>query len=560
MSNQPNFEKIETVTSGYFTYIIGHFHQPDIYVLGAMDMDDPNSWSGGESAMVFYFMITPEEYGWLKTDHAKLDALATKIQTRMPKNRFYSATSRKQISLGELKAKCDSALKEDSLEDDDAFIQWKKTVKLPRTFQVPATPFNLARHALAVCQKDFDPKKATPEQAAEEEDLEKKLGWLIFKAEELYVAFDASFNPRFPLLETVRGDVRLYSTKELAEASVKYYADTNQYFATVKKLEQSEIKPFLRFCESLGVLRFRLDDGLESVTVWRHNIIPDSNPGFIERHNSSVRNSMLRTLQTLRLLALHKDDMTEEWKTGLNNWFMTWNRNALQDLGNTTLFVPCAGPEKLRQQFKADHAYSAQGIQRIQELMRKANCVDTPIAKPNFTGKHRILGTQDGKYPIRMIKNNKTNQSWLLAFTSRDEAVQFITKNNYPDIIIGLSLDELAAQVGENNGVLVDPTGIGMTLVPKVLEEALKVRSEKRVIYQSKPAESEAPQVPIPDVPREEPEETPSWPPVDGAVEPESIPQEVEEPSDSSNQEEASSANSQEKGGFFSRLFGRKDD
>ncbi len=551
MSNQPNFEKIETVTSGYFTYIIGHFHQPDIYVLGTMDMDDPNSWSGGESATVFYFMMTPEEYGWLETDRAKLDALATKLQTQMPRSRFYSAISRKQMTQEELKAKCEAAMKSDSLEGDDAFVEWKKTVKLPRTLQVPATPFNLARHALAVCQKGFDPKKATPEQSAEEEDLEKKLGWLIFKSEELYAAFDASFNPRFPLLETVRGDVRLFSTKELADLSAKYYADTHQYYATIKRLEQQEIKPFLRLCESLGVLRFRIDDGLESVTVWRRNIIPDSNPGFIEHHNAGVRNSMLRTLQTLRLLALHKDEMTEEWKTGLNNWFMTWNRMALQDLGNTTLFVPCAAPDKLREQFKADHVYSAQGIQKIQELMRKANCVDSPIAKPNFTGRHRILSTQDGKYPIRMLKNNQTNQSWLLAFTSRQEAVQFVEKHSYPDIIIGLSLDELATQVGENSGVLVDATGVGMSLVPKVLEEALKIRTEKRVIYRAKPAEPDIPQVPIPATPAEPAAEEPAEIPADSAAEP-TAPAAEPEPAEAP-------AAPQEKGGFFSRLFGKKD-
>jgi hypothetical protein len=555
MSNHPNFEKIETVASGYFTYIIGQFHEPDIYVLGAMDMDDPNSWSGGESAVVFYFMITPEEFGWLNEDRPKLDALATKIQTEMPKNRFYSATCRKQTTPQALKEKCESALKTDSLENDEAFLEWRKTVRFPRTMRVPATPFNIARHNLAVFQRTYNAKTATPEQNAQEEDLEKKLGWLIFKAEELYVTYDASFNPRYPLLETALGDVHIFSTQQLAEASVKHYEEANQYFSTVKKLEQSEIKPFLRFCEKMGVLRFRVDDGLEPVTVLRHNIIPDSNPGFLERHNAGVRNVMLRTLQTLRLFTLHQETMTQEWKIGLNNWFMTWNRMALQDLGNTTLFALCAAPEDLRKQFQEDHVYSPQGIQRIQELMRKADCVGTPIARPNFTGKHRILSTKDGKYPIRILKNNQTNQSWLLAFTSREEAAEFVEKNNYPDLVIGLSLDELAAQVGDCTGVLVDPVGLSMSLLPKVLEEAMEVRSQQRVIYRPQPPQAA-------EAAKEESQAAAPAEAAPAAVPAEEVPQEpaaapqaqVEvEPSDDVSEEE----DAQDKGGFFSRLFGK---
>jgi hypothetical protein len=264
---------------------------------------------------------------------------------------------------------------------------------------------------------------------------------------------------------------------------------------------------------------------------------------------------MLRTLQTLRLFTLHQETMTQEWKIGLNNWFMTWNRMALQDLGNTTLFALCAAPEDLRKQFQEDHVYSPQGIQRIQELMRKADCVGTPIARPNFTGKHRILSTKDGKYPIRILKNNQTNQSWLLAFTSREEAAEFVEKNNYPDLVIGLSLDELAAQVGDCTGVLVDPVGLSMSLLPKVLEEAMEVRSQQRVIYRPQPPQAA-------EAAKEESQAAAPAEAAPAAVPAEEVPQEpaaapqaqVEvEPSDDVSEEE----DAQDKGGFFSRLFGK---
>jgi ribosomal protein L12E/L44/L45/RPP1/RPP2 len=237
--------------------------------------------------------------------------------------------------------------------------------------------------------------------------------------------------------------------------------------------------------------------------------------------------------------------MTPEWKTGLNSWFMTWNRMALQDLGNTTLFVPCAAPQQVRDQSKEDHLYSSQGIERIQELMRKANAVGSPIAKPNFTGKHRILSTKDGKYPIRIMKNNQNEMSWLMAFTSREDAVRFVEQTKSTDVVIGLSLDELVAQVGENSGVLVDPSGISMTLEPRVLEEALKVRSEKRVIFRPQPAQQPAAQ----DEAKADQAEAPATPTAQEA------PQETTHEVEPSQEVDPSD---EEKPGFFSRIFGGK--
>ncbi|MCD8144819.1 MAG: SseB family protein [Oscillospiraceae bacterium] len=491
-NTQPNFEKIETVTSGYFSYIIGHFHQPNLYVLGAMDLNDPASWSGGETAVIFYFMITPEEYAWLSADRSKLDELAQKIQTNMPRSRFFSATCTKKGTTPEaLQALCEQSLKADALENDEVFEAWKKTLSLPRRVQVPKTPYHEARHNLAVCQRSFRPQTATQEQRDEEADLEKKLGWLIFKSEALYVAYDTCFNPRFPMIETAQGAVHLYSSQELADKSAAYYAEHNYYFTTIKKLEQAGIKPFLRHCEEYGLLRFRVDDGLEPVTIQLNNIIPTLDRGFIENYNAHIRGLMLRTMQTLRLVKLHGEEMEPKRKAGLNDWFMTWNRMMLQDLGKTTLFVPCAMPAKLREQLKKDHAYTAAGLNHIKELMQTAKATGKSISRPGFHGRELVLNLAEGaKYPVRMLKTPDEKQ-WLLAFTSREQAEQFLQRSERGDMIVGMTLDELAEMVGlveVCSGVLVDPVSVGLCLNEKTLEQALKVRNEKRVIYRSEAA------------------------------------------------------------------------
>lgn len=546
---QPNFEKIETVTSGYFSYIIGHFHQPDLYVLGAMDLNDPASWSGGETSVVFYFMITPEEYSWLKEDRAKLDALAQKIQTNMPKSRFFSATSKKKGSTPEeLKAICDQSLKADALEEDEAFDAWKKTLRFPRRIVVPKTPFNEARHALALCQQHFDLRTATQKQKDEELDLEKKLGWQIFKAEALYVAYDQCFNPRFPMVEAARGDVHLYSTQELADNSAKFYQEHNYYFTTIKKLEQKDIKPFLRTCEELGIQRFRVDDGLEPVTIWLTSIIPSLDRGFIENYNTHIRGLMLRTMQILRLLQLHGDDMEPQRKAGLNDWFMTWNRMMLQDLGKTTLFVPCGMPAQLTDQLKNDYAYSPAGMKTMQELMKAQHQEGKALARASFTGRHAVLNSPEGaKYPIRMLKTPDEKQ-WLMAFTSREAANDFVAHSKNADLVVAMSLDELAAQASICNGVLVDATTIALSLNEKALEQAMKVRSEKRVVFRSQAAGA-APQAEE-NAEAAAPEEAAQSADVDVSVPlGEDGPQEIQQTEVDGTQEKVS---------FFSKLFGKK--
>ena len=566
MSEQPaaqsNFERIETVSSGYFTYIIGRFRQPEVYALGAMDLTDPASWSGGETAVVFYFLITPEEYSWLAEDRPRLDALAQRIQTNMPKSRFFSATcTKKGMKADALKELCDQALKEDALEDDAAFDAWKKTVRFPKRVIVPKTPFNEARHNLAVCQKALPPRNASKEEQDRALELERKLGWLIFKADALYAAYDLCFNPRFPMIETARGDVHIWSSQELAETSAKYYADNHYYDVTIRKVEQKDIKSFLRMCEELGVVRFRLDDGLEPVTIRLNSIIPNHDRGFIENYNCHIRNLMLRTMQTLRLFKLRGEEMDEARRRALNDWFLTWNRMMLQDLGKTTLFVPCGLPAKLSEQLKGQCAYSDAGLKNIQDLMQQAGQAGRPIEHPGFRGRRAIVRTDgQAKLPIRVVKTGDGKQ-WLAAFTSREDAERFVQKSNNQDVVVGLTLDELAAQVPGFDGVLADPASIALSLTEEKLNEALKIRNEKRLIFQSKApdgAEQAAGSPAALQYP-EPPEALPQTEPAPAAAEPaaEEVP-----PAPAAEQSEAPPAQEppekpEKKGGLFGRFFGK---
>ncbi len=488
----PNFEKLETISSGYFTYILGHFRQPDIYVLGAMDLDDPASWSGGETSTVFYFMITPEEYSWRTSNRPLLDTLAQRIQTNMPRSRFFSATSRKKgVSPQELKEQADRALKQDALENDQDFDAWKQTVHFPRTVQLPKTPFNEARHALALFQKDYNPQQATPEQKAQAEELEKKLGWLIFKAEALYVAHDTCFNPRFPLVETARGDVRIYSSQELAERSTAFYAQNQLYYATVQKVEQKDIKSFLRFCEEYGLTRFRLDDGLEPVTLELKHIIPETNRGFAESFASHTRGLMLRALQTLQLYKKHADEFEPQRKAALNDWFMTWNRMSVQELGKSTLFVPCALPAKLQTQLKKDHVWTPTGLKNIRTLMSTRKHMGTTISRPGFTGREALLNLpENAALPARLIKT-PDEKLWIVAFTGREQAEAFVKASGRADVVVGATLDSLLLMVQKAegcSGVLFDPGTLGMNLDLPRLEDAIKIRNEKVLIFRSEAA------------------------------------------------------------------------
>ncbi len=574
MSATPNFEKLQTITSGYFPYIIGRFHVPDIYVMGVMDLNDPASWSGQETAVIFYFMITPEEYGWLNTDRARLDALAQNIQTNMPKNRLFSATSSKKgASAQELKELCDEATKSDSLEEDAVFEEWKKTVRLPQTIQMPKTPLTEARHALAEYQKGYNAKTATPEQTAEETELEQKLGWLLYKADALYVAMDQSFNPRYPLADPVRAEVRIFSDRQLAEQTIAHYTDNHLHYLSLKTVEKKEIKSFLRQCEALDLKNFRLDDGVESATIALKNIIPELNRGFAENFNSHVRGTMLRTLQALHQLKKHGEEMAEQPKASLNACFMTWNRMMLQELGKTVLYVPCGIPGKLQEKLRRDHVFSPSALEQLKKLMSTRKNMGTTLSHPGFTGREAALNLPvNVSYPARMAKTNDGKQ-WILAFTGLEEAEEFVRSGKNPDLVIGLTLDELYTMVIRTEaatGVLVDPATFAMSMNQNVLEQALKVREEKVIIY--RPEDKSAPKkkaqqdlpfevredaAPVPAAPQ--PPAVPELPPEEPVEPP------LEEAAPAQEEQEEAAAPVQEKpeepeqkGGFFGRLFGRK--
>lgn len=553
MSTQPNFEKIETVTTGYFPYIIGRFHQPGVYVLGVMDLNDPASWSGGETAVVYYFLITPEEYTWLEKDREKLNALAQEIQTNMPRSRFFSTISRKKVDPEQLRQDSEAAIKTENLENDEVFLEWRKTIQMPRVVRVPVTPFNQARHALAVKQKGFDPKTASDADKAELEKLEKELGWMIFKAKELYVAYDTCFNEAFPYLEPARGDVHIFSTEELANTSVKYYEEHHIAYCVVKKIEQADIKGFFRACEDLGVLSFRVDDGVEPVEVKRVNIIPDRTQAYLEERNAAVRNTMLRAMQNGQLLRKHGGEMTEAWKQDIGNWVMTWQRMAFQELGNTVLFVPVALPENMASQMKGNIVYSAAAMEKTRQLMEKAKKPNYAISPPNFKGKNVVINIQQGKLPIRLLKNSTNEDTRMVAFTSRGPAEAFVQRASGKDTVVALTFDQLVEQRESCNGILVDVTGIGMILGAKELDNILEVRDQGRVIYRPKPAQQPAPApeavTQAEDAQEGASQEAPVAEPVQdeptgSAVQPEEL-----------SQEENTEG---EKKGFFGRFFGKK--
>lgn len=572
----PNFQRIETVTGGYFPYIVGRFHQPGVYVLGVMDLNDPASWSGGESTVTYQFLITPEEFGWLSSDRARLDKLAQDLQTNMPRSRFFSAMSKGKADPAQLREQAENALKSEALENDQVFEAWKKSLNFQRVVKLPATPINMARHKLAVAQKGYDPRTAAPEKKEEVERLERELGWMLLKAEELYVAYDASYDTRWPFLETARGNAHIFTSEQYAKNAQKYYEQANLFYSEVRRIQKEDIKAFFRGCEELGILRFRVDDGVEPVEVWRRNIIPDSPLEYLERKNQSVRNVTLRTLQSANLLAKHGEQMEEKWKKSNTNWFLTWQRNMLQGLANTLFYVPVALPQQMAANMPGP-IYTKRSMEKLKAQMEKDKAPSNTMHHPGFKGRVFTVDTTDKKLPLRLMKNNETEKFWLLAFTSRALAENFITQSKQQDTVVILSFDELTEQLGESAGIAVDINKIGLQLGQREIKQMLSIRSQPKVVFRSDvpqgvppekivaaeqilsgelplPAESEQAE---PEQPEVEPAEPKQAEPVE--TEPEQTEPEQAEPEQTESEAADEEPNEEEpRKGFWGKLFGKK--
>ena len=519
-----NFYEIQRVLAGYDTYIIGRFRQPGLYALGVMNPEDPKAWSGEVTDLVLYFAITPEEYGWLKTDRPRLDELAGRIRSELPKSRFAAGIYIGSAAGERLQERCREMLKSDGLEGDDRFEEWKRFHPFQKMRQ-PRTPVTDARHELAEFQRNFARETAGELEIREEERRERTLANRLLEQEALFVGMDRnSPGGDWPGLEYVKGNVHLFSAEENAVTAREYYARCHIFDYRIQRVEQSQYPAFFENCEALGVDRFCLDDGIEPVEVRRIYLKPDSEQSWLEEHNQAVRGAMLRSLEVSGQVGKHRGEMQETLKRNLVNCMVTWRCRMLQELGDTLLYVPCALPEDVHERCREDLTFTKQALAKLKEKLNAEKRPQSAITGPHFSGRViSVENPQNGKLPLRLLTDGEERR-WLVGFTSRRQCEAFLEKQEQGDTMVVLTFDELLEQVDGLAGMIVDVMALGVQVRATDMAQCVKLRTkEKAEILVKKPVTPEAKEIPAekPEPIKQSGAELPQEPLVSPAEEPE---------------------------------------
>lgn len=543
----PNFYEIQRVTAGYDTYIVGRFCQPGLYVLGVMDPEDPKTWRGDVSDLVLCFALTPEEYGWLNTDREKLDDLARRLQREMPRSRFAAGVLEGTGRRTDLQETCRAMLKSDCLEEDTAFEAWKEAHPFQK-MQQPNTPVNLARHELCSLQHDTASQRDRGELFQKEmERRQRTLANRLLEQDAFYVGMDKnSPGGVWPGLEYLSGDVHLFSTQENALNACEFYASRGIFEYEAQRVEQSQYAAFFQNCESLGVTAFRVDDGVEPVELKRSYLWPDREQSWLEEHNQTLRNAMLRSAELSGHMQKNQEKMSENLRRNLVGFLVTWRCRMLQELGDGLYYVPCALPGELYEEFQSDLVLSKRGMTQMKERMRRELRPSSAGAGPHFGG--RVVSVEDpkhGRLPLRLITTER-QERWLVAFTSQIQCQAFLDRQQNRDTMVVMTFDELYEQVEGLNGLVVDVLGLGVQLRPQEMAQCRTLRSQERATVELKPSD------PPKTTPKteEKPVEKAPDPPKSQPVPPQSEPKAQETPN--------STVKKNNRPGFFRRLFRRK--
>ncbi len=465
-----------------FPYVVGRFQKPGVYVVGVMDLTDPKSWSGEGSDVTLYFMITPEEFDWLKTDRPKLDVLASRIQDALPKNRYLTGTIRKRVDQAEFHQRCQELLQEESLEDDTAFDDWKKK-NLIHTVRQEKSPLTVARRELSEFQKRLKPVGVLSADRQEEQRRQRTLGFWLREAEHLYVAMDrCSPGNAWPGLEPRSGDAFLYTSEELARSACEYYEVNHIFYYTPQEVLKADYPQFFQNCEMLGIQRFRVDDGIEPVELERKNIFPDQEMSWLEEKNQALRNAMLHSVSLSTQSRLHMGGYGEKERQAVLNWGGKWRTSLLRNLHGSLLYALAALPEELAQNFQGNYMFTQRALDQLRQDLKEHKRPESALTPPGFSGKvmsikakHNGSEGKEGRLPLRVLTTNE-DERWILAFTSEQLCRAFMEAHHHQDdTMMVFTLEELAAQMDEVPGILLDFLGLGVQLRERDIQQVRRV-------------------------------------------------------------------------------------
>lgn len=460
------YEQIERIEGPFaLPYVVGRFQTPGVYTLGVMDATDPKTWSGQDSDMMLHFLITPEEVSWRMDDPARLNQLARDLQEHLPRSRYFTGMT----SQG-LQRNCGDLLREDRLERDQKFEQWRQH-RLFQPVLSPHTHLEEALRELLELQKLSDDNSNA--HSHEERRRQRTLGYHLRRAEALYVAIDRC-SPRemWPAVDHRLGVGYLFTTWEKAKTACEYYEFDQSHYYRPQLLLQRDYPRFFQNCEMLSIERFVVDDGAEGVEIFRDCIYPDTEMSWLEKHNQFLREATLHAASLQGQISAYWDETPEPLRKKLWVQRGNWREAMMSQLRQSILYVPLALPEEVREKLEDCYVFSQKGIEFLKQQLKNESRPASALVPPDFVGKTAAIQShekgdeeQRGLLPLRWGTINEAEGAWALAFTSERLCRAYMESHEEEENTMAIvAWEEIEEQIQEERGLLLDLNGLTLRL------------------------------------------------------------------------------------------------
>lgn len=459
------YEQIERVEGQCaLPYVIGHYQTPEVYVLGLMDVTDPETWRGGDSKVLLQFLITPEEFSWLHKDLPRLNHLAEQLQEHLPRSRYFTGRTE-----GGLAKNCRDLLRENKLEQDEKFEAWRKR----RPFQPVLRQHTHLNEALAELAELQRLPKLTESLRQEELRRQRTLGYHLRQAEAVYVAMDrCSPQEMWPGADHDRGNGFLFTTLETAQTACDYYEFEQSHHYRPQLLLQKDFPRFFQNCEMQGIHSFVVDDGVESVRIAREYIFPNTELTWLEQKNQGIRCAKLHHASLTKERKLYIDEQPEELRRSLQLQSDRWERAMMARLSRSVVYVPIDLPPDVYQQLQDCYVFTQKAAEWLGEALEREHRPSSALIPPDFMGRSAVIQAhekgnieKEGPLPLRWVFLGEEGHRWILAFTSERLCRTYMEAHPHRTSIMALAAwAEIADQTREDMGVLLDGNGLSARL------------------------------------------------------------------------------------------------
>ncbi|MBP3580509.1 MAG: hypothetical protein J6K12_04600, partial [Clostridia bacterium] len=307
----------------------------------------------------------------------------------------------------------------------------------------------------------------------------------------LFVLFDEDFNSGFPYV-SIDGRIEIFLRYETGVCLKKHYEKTNYGHTTLRRLEKKEYEKLFRAMIHMGIHLARLDNGIFPVDLLVSELAAgEGSCNVVERFNSAMRGLFIRNLQLKSRIQKASQQIkgTLQEKAMLEA-MLTCRFNGYREFGNSIVYVFSNPPFE-----KGVTLYTKKALEKAKKLCKAAKLDEKALVAPGDSEYKVYEGGMNFRVTHK-IDDDSMEHSLVCAFTSRMEAEKarlHFEKFGCNDSVVVVTFEELAGQIKECAGTLVDMSSYGLEIKKREFEQIHKCKSVRGKVAISLKKKDETP-------------------------------------------------------------------